>query len=654
MTAATAHPEKLDTREQAACLAFAVRLVWRADRRCLIQVLVAQLASALGIMALVLVVKNVFGTMLTAGSASGSGGGQGAITSIVVIVAIGSLGGVLRLFSSSRNRILACKTDRHVIRTVLASATGTELSHFEDPEFHDRLQRAVFASRSQPAMVVTMLVAASQAVLTVLAVGAAFLIMAWWLLPFAFLSALPVLRAARAERNAGYGLHRSLAEDRRVRQYVEQLLTSRDAAKEVRALDLGPVLRTRWDAEYRREIDSTVTWQRTYLRTRIAARLGADALTLAVIAAVWWAIGSDLISLPTAAAAVTGLFLMTSRVQTLGALFNGIGESLFYLMDLRTFSTETESRSPDEPDGQPSPDNPRRAAGAHGAGEHDGFTGLAAEAIDFTYPGSPQPALHDVTIAVARGEFIALVGENGSGKTTLAKILAGLYRPDSGHLTLDGSPAPHPAQLRETCAPVFQDFQRYKFTAGDAIAFGRADAPPDMAGVMTAAGQAGARTFLERLPHGYDTVLSKEFTNGADLSLGQWQRLALARAFYRDSPLLILDEPTASLDPQAEANLNAHVRELFADRTVLLISHRFSAVRGADRIYVMDGGRIVEHGRHGELMARGGTYARLYLLQANPYTDASPDTRRASADGLRRQPRPATEPPLGIVPRGVR
>ncbi|GCB49298.1 ABC transporter ATP-binding protein [Streptomyces sp. NL15-2K] len=616
--AAEAGAAKIGTREQIACLAFAVRLVWRADRRRLIEVVIAQLASALGIMALILLVRNVFGTVLAAGSGPGAGGGRQAIVSVVLIVAIGSLGGVLRLFSSSRNRVLAAKADRHVISTVLASATRAELARFEDPVFHDALQRAVFASRSQPTMVVAMLVAASQAALTALAVGAAFVVMAWWLLPVAFLSALPVLRAARAERNAGYGLHRRLAEDRRVRQYVEQLLTGRDGAKEVRALDLGRILRARWDAEYEREIDDIVSWQRGYLRTRIAARLGSDAMILAIIGSVWWLIGSDVVSLPTAVAAVTGLFLMTSRVQALGALLNGIGESLFYLMDLRTFAADADS----EADSEPVPPPPGGPSG-------DGFTGLSAESIDFTYPGSPRPALRDVTLTVRRGEFIALVGENGSGKTTLAKILGGLYPPDSGRLVLDGTPAPDPARLRETCAPVFQDFLRYKFTAGDSIAFGRADVPPDTGAIVAAAERAGAHAFLERLPRGYDTVLGKEFSDGCDLSLGQWQRLALARAFYRDSPFLILDEPTASLDPQAEADLADRLRALFADRTVLLISHRFSAVRGADRIYVMAGGRVVEQGRHEELMAENGTYARLFRLQALPYHD---DSAKANAD----------------------
>ncbi|WP_221356126.1 ABC transporter ATP-binding protein [Streptomyces beigongshangae] len=635
--AAEADPAKIDTREQAACLAFAVRLVWQADRRRLTEVVIAQLASALGIMALILLVRNVLGTVLAAGSDPGAGGRQ-AIVSVVLVVAIGSLGGVLRLFAASRNRVLAAKADRQVISTVLASATRAELARFEDPVFHDALQRAVFASRAQPTMVVAMLVAASQAVLTAVAVGAAFAVLAWWLLPVALLSALPVLRAARAERNAGYGLHRKLAEDRRVRQYVEQLLTGRDAAKEVRALDLGRVLRARWDAEYEREIDDTVSWQRGCLRTRIAARLGADALVLAVIGSVWWLIGSGVVGLPTAVAAVTGLFLMTSRVQALGALLNGIGESLHYLMDLRTFAadtgtttqgTTTQGTTTQGTTTQGTTTQGGTTAATH-AGVGDGFTALSAESIGFTYPGSPCPALREVSLTVHRGEFIALVGENGSGKTTLAKILGGLYPPDSGRLVLDGTPAPDPARLRETCAPVFQDFLRYKFTAGDSIALGRTGLPPDTGAIAAAAERAGARDFLERLPRGYDTVLGKEFSDGCDLSLGQWQRLALARAFYRNSPFLILDEPTASLDPQAEADLGDRLRALFADRTVLLISHRFSAVRAADRIYVMAGGRVVEQGGHEELMARHGTYARLFRLQARPYHDDGSADRRLS------------------------
>jgi ATP-binding cassette subfamily B protein len=171
---------------------------------------------------------------------------------------------------------------------------------------------------------------------------------------------------------------------------------------------------------------------------------------------------------------------------------------------------------------------------------------------------------------------------------------------------------------------LFQDFQRYHFTVADNIALGRPDRPADPGAVAAAAGRAGAADFLAALPRGYDTVLSSEFTGGVDLSVGQWQRVALARAFFRDAPFVVLDEPTAALDPRAEAELFAQIRTLFAGRTVLLISHRFSSVRYADDIYVLARGRVIEHGRHEELIAARGTYADLYLTQAAAYLDPDP------------------------------
>jgi ATP-binding cassette subfamily B protein len=230
-----------------------------------------------------------------------------------------------------------------------------------------------------------------------------------------------------------------------------------------------------------------------------------------------------------------------------------------------------------------------------------------------------------VDMTLGPGEIVALVGANGSGKTTLAKLFAGLYPPGSGRLLLGAAAVEGHDALRRNTTVVFQDFARYKLSALDNIAFGRPDRPVDLEGIERAARQAGAHAFVEALPNGYDTVLGKEFAGGVDLSGGQWQRLALARAFYRNSALVILDEPTAALDPQAEADLFARIRDLFRGRTVLLISHRFASVRGADRIYVLDRGRIIERGTHDVLMREDGTYARLFQLQAMPYQAGADD-----------------------------
>ena len=250
-----------------------------------------------------------------------------------------------------------------------------------------------------------------------------------------------------------------------------------------------------------------------------------------------------------------------------------------------------------------------REAGTGGQ-EPGPFGPITADEVTFSYPGSERVALHDVSLRIEPGEVVALVGANGSGKTTLAKLLAGLYLPSSGRVCWDGRDTRDVDRrsLLGCTAVVFQDFIRYALSAGDNIALGRHERSGDMPGIQRAAGQAGADGDITALPAGYETLLGPAF-----------MRLALARTFFRDAPLVILDEPTAALDAKAEHDLFAKIGELFADRSVLLISHRFSTVRSADRIYVLSEGYVVEDGTHEELMTRAGTYAELFTLQASPY-----------------------------------
>ncbi|WP_212746155.1 ABC transporter ATP-binding protein [Nonomuraea sp. KC401] len=531
------------------------------------------------------------------------------MSGLAVLVALGAAGGILQTLNGMRQQILTDRVDRHVISLVLRAAAHTELSKFEDPDFHDRLQRAVHASRREPAKVVMMLVAMLQAALTVLAMAGVFLTMAWWLLPFAALSALPLFKAAKDRRNAVYAMHHSLAENHRRRGYLEQLLTRRDEAKEIRALNLGSTLHARWDAEYVEELNGMARLIRTYAWREIRAKLLSTALIVGVISSVWAMVTAGIVSPAAASAGLAGLWLLSSRLEVAGQMLNNVGQSLYFLKDLRTFTAEAV-----EPLAGPA--EPVRP-----------FRTLHARGLTFTYPGADRPTLHGVDITLHQGEIIALVGANGSGKTTLAKLLAGLYAPTGGTLVRDGRPATDLYQLRHGCAVVFQDFVRYKLTANDNIAFGRVGSRPDPSRIRDAAESAGAARLLEGLPDGYHTILGREFTDGTDLSGGQWQRLAIARAFYRDAPLIILDEPTAALDPQAEADLYASIRQLFAGRTVLLISHRFSTVRSADRIYVLDCGRVIEHGTHAQLMRTRGRYADLFLIQAAGYLGSTPAAR---------------------------
>lgn len=248
--------------------------------------------------------------------------------------------------------------------------------------------------------------------------------------------------------------------------------------------------------------------------------------------------------------------------------------------------------------------------------------GLAFEGVTFSYPGAAKPVFEQLDLELRAGEATALVGVNGAGKTTLVKLLARLYDPQSGRVTLDGIDIREfdPGEYRAKLAVVLQDFERYQLSARENVGFGRAELPVDETKLRAAARAAGAGDLIAGLPEGWATLLGRQFhERGQDLSGGQWQRIALARALYRDAPILLLDEPTAALDSEAEAEIFRRYRELMLGRLSLLITHRFNTVRFADRIVVLDGGRVSEDGDHASLLRVGGRYAAMFEAQANAY-----------------------------------
>ncbi|MER5418173.1 ABC transporter ATP-binding protein, partial [Streptomyces virginiae] len=300
--------------------------------------------------------------------------------------------------------------------------------------------------------------------------------------------------------------------------------------------------------------------------------------------------------------ALGGLYLATRQTSALAALTSASGNILRYMDALAAFTTS----NPTLPAANPVTTT---------------FTSLRLENVGFTYPAGHHPALNDISLTVHAGQIIALVGENGSGKTTLAKLLAGLYRPTTGTIHLNSHPVHDPTQLRAVSAVLFQDFLRYKLTIADNITLGRPDHTHNPGKLDDAAHKAGADTFTTLLPDGYHTQLGSEYHSGTDLSGGQWQRLALARTLYRNAPLIVLDEPTAAMDPHAEAALSHTLRTLCKDRTVILISHRLSSIRHTDHIYVLDKGHIVEHGTHSELTAAHSTYTHLFHTQTPTHNE---------------------------------
>ncbi|MDQ3972883.1 MAG: ABC transporter ATP-binding protein/permease, partial [Actinomycetota bacterium] len=441
------------------------------------------------------------------------------------------------------------------------------------------------------------------------------------LVPLALAGAVPLWMAAAKSGQVFFRFAYELTPADRRRQYLYGLLTGKEPAKEVRAFGLVGLLRDRHRRLYDQRIAELRRTARRRMRLSLLGSLGMSAvLGAAVGGLVAMALGGR-ISLAEAGAATGAVFVLGERLMGAAISAGQLYEAAPFIEDFLSFLAL-----------KPTAEARRSVQAAP-----RGFSRLVAERLSFTYPSGQCPALCDVSLEIRGGEVVALVGENGSGKTTLAKLLSRLYLPQSGRILWDGTDTAtvDADDLRRSVAVIFQDFAHYTLPARDNIGLGRPERIDDLDGIVAAAAQAGADELLARLPDGYETLLGPEFEGGTDLSVGQWQRLALARAFFRDAPFVILDEPTAALDARAEQELFARIRTLLGGRTALLISHRFSSVRCADRIYVLQAGRVVEAGSHAELVARGGLYAELFGLQAAAYLgsdDGPPGARQTASN----------------------
>jgi ATP-binding cassette subfamily B protein len=392
----------------------------------------------------------------------------------------------------------------------------------------------------------------------------------------------------------------------RVRNYLYDLLTAKTSATEVRAFGLTGHLRRRHSVLYDEHMVELRRTARKRFRYAVLGNIGLAITLGGAIALLLHLALSGRIALAEAATAGAALLILGERIMMTVMSVGDIYEAGLFVEDFTSFldagPAAIASRAQD-----PAPAR---------------FDRITVEDVTFTYPSATAPALRDVSLRIEAGEIVALVGENGSGKTTLAKLLCRLYLPQAGQIRWDDldTATLDPDALRRGTAVIFQDFLHYSLPARENIGLGAVEHLDDPEAIEAAARSSGAHQPISALPAGYDTILSPEFAGGRDLSVGQWQRVALARAFIRDAPLIILDEPTAALDPRAEHELFASIRDLYAGRTVLLISHRYSTVRTADRIYVLRDGQIAEHGSHDELIAHGGHYAELFTLQAAAYT----------------------------------
>nr|WP_324315357.1 ABC transporter ATP-binding protein [Povalibacter sp.] len=501
--------------------------------------------------------------------------------------------------------LLRAQLGQRVNVMILEKALTLDLAHFENSEFYDKLTRARREASSRPLSLVVRTFGLAQNAVSLLSYATLLIQFSGWAVLVLILAGLPAFLAEAKFSGAAFRLFLWRSPETRMQLYLETLLAREDHVKEIKLFGLGPLFLQRYRAIfhklYREDRDLTVrrdTWGFFLGLIGTAALYGAYA----------W------IALSAIARAITlgqmTMYLMLFRqgqaaVSAILSAISGMYEDNLYLSTLYDY-LETPVDAP-------------RGNTVRGPQPDDG---IRFEHVGFTYPGAETPTLVDVNLHIRPGQSLALVGENGSGKTTLIKLLTRLYPPTSGRILLDGQDLRDwdEAALRDRIGVIFQDFTRYQLLLGENIGAGDVQHFEDETRWREAGEKGMATPIVESLPAGYRTPLGKWFNDGRELSGGQWQKIALSRAFMRSrADILVLDEPTAAMDAAAEATIFEHFRALTRERIAILISHRFSTVRMADQIVVLQDGRIVEHGSHEELMKLDGHYAHLFSLQAKGY-----------------------------------
>ncbi|MFN0036026.1 MAG: ABC transporter ATP-binding protein [Saprospiraceae bacterium] len=495
---------------------------------------------------------------------------------------------------------------------IIRHAATLDLYQFEDATFYDKLERARTQTSGRTALM-SMVLSQAQDLITVAFLAAGLVAFNPWLLLILVIAVIPSFIGETKFNQESYSISRSWTPERREIDYLRYIGASNETAKEIKIFGLEDFIATRF---------KTISDRYFLVNQKLALRrAGWGALfsalgTVSYYAAYVFVIGQTIagqITLGTLTFLAGAFSRLQGLLQGIVSRFSRIGEMSLYLQDLFDF-LELKPLSP-----------PHLGEAGRGLGgrkfPRPMQQGFVFENVGFKYPETDVWALRNLSFTLHPGEKLALVGENGAGKTTLVKLLAHLYEPDEGRILLDGVDLCDydPEDLRREIGIIFQDYVRFMFTAGENIAIGNISQKENQPRIEDSAHKSLANTVIEPLPKKYDQMLGKRFSGGVDLSGGQWQKVALARAYMREAQLIILDEPTASLDARAEHEVFVRFAELMKGKAAVLISHRFSTVRMADRILFLEHGQLLELGTHEELLAKGGKYAELFRLQAKGY-----------------------------------
>jgi ATP-binding cassette subfamily B protein len=591
----------------------ALRIVWAAAPRWTVLSLVLVFVRALLPLLVLYLTKLVVDALAAAVSGAPTAPDFNHVLLLIGLAGLaGLLGALARSVAGLANEAQGHLVTDHVLSVLHEKSVEVDLAYYEDPQYYDTLHRAQLEAPFRPTRIINNLIQIGQSAITAVGILALLISVHWLLAAVLAVAVIPGFGVRLRYAHRAYDLQRRRASTERRASYLGWILTSAMHAKEVRLFDLGPLVKGRFK-DFREQLRrERIELSRSRSLADMAAQVGTSLAVFGSYAFIAYQTFQGVLTLGD----LVMYFGAVQRGQSvLASLLNGFGglyEDNLFLSNLDDFlDLEPGVVAPAAPKPVPSPIR----------------SGIELHDVAFRYPGSSRPLLEDINLSMRPGQMVALIGPNGSGKTTLVKLLCRFYDPLAGAVTIDGTDIREfdPAELRRQISVIFQDYGRYQLSARDNIWFGDVHRPPDDR-IEEAARTAGAHELIQNLRHGYETTLSRLFEDGEELSVGEWQKIALARVFVGDAQLIIVDEPTSALDARAEAAVFNTLRRLVRDRAVLVISHRFSTVLMADYIYVLDEGRIIESGTHDQLIDVGGMYAQLFEIQAAPYRRKSQTT----------------------------
>ncbi len=487
-----------------------------------------------------------------------------------------------------------------------AKSIAVDLEYYENPQYYDALHLAQQEAPYRPTYILNQLIQLAQSSISLVAIALLLISLHPIVALILLLAVLPVFWVRLKYANQLYRKWREWTPQEREADYLNWMMTHYSYAKEVRLFNLGSFLQQRFRQLRNLIRQDKLTLSRHRAQAEIFTQGTATLALFAILGFIVSQTAQGIISIGSLVmyyqAFQRGQALLRQTLSNVASLYEN---SLFIANLVDFLALKSTVVQPQNPLPLPQPWQWQ----------------IQFHQVQFNYPHSSRGILQDINLSIQAGETVALVGENGAGKTTLIKLLCRLYDPNQGQITINGIDIKQfsTTQLRQEISVVFQDFARYNLSVRDNIGFGNLDLRSQLEQIKSVAGAAGVDQAIQKLPYGYDTILGNQFAEGEELSIGEWQKIAIARAFLHPGSIIILDEPTSALDPEAEAEILAHFRQLTQNRTAILISHRLSTVKLADRIFVLEDGTISESGTHDQLMKFQGTYARLFETQAQYY-----------------------------------